>query len=79
MAVRVPPQGPDTDGAERKMRLMDHQDLTRGDGTGDATRMVSFRCPVELYDEAKHYGKAHHLSFTTLIVQGLDWRLEQEH
>lgn len=79
MAVRMPAQGPESDSGGKKMHLMDHQDLTRGDGTSEATRMISIRCPVELHEEAKRFARENHLSVTTLIIQGLNWRLDQDY
>ena len=60
--------------------LMDLQDtVNRGDGRGKDAVVMSFRIPAALRADMEAYASSHNLSMTTLVIQGLNWRLDQRY
>lgn len=69
--------------AKRRVRgenLMDNQDTVhRGDGAARRVPLVSttIKLPFDLKEEAQDFAYENGTSLTSLLIEGLRWRLEQ--
>lgn len=76
MAVRARPKPESAEGESQKMRLMDHQaNLSPAKG---ATVMMSVRLPIDLKEQMAEFSAEHNISMTTLIIEGINWRMSQD-
>ena len=57
--------------------LMDNQNATQGD-VGAKKVLMTFLVRPEFRDEVRAYAYAHDVSMTTLIIEGLKMRMEEE-